>query len=337
MAINSEKIVELKLDGSDMIYDCQFHPENYDQIGFSTLEGDIKLIDFKNVRKPNTVLTLKKYHKGNPIRKIRFKDNLLFSVSKSLKLTDLSNQKLIKKISNGQTPIYSIVIIDEYLVGIGDDRGTFKVWDYRTDDKPVHMVLHECENYISDLDVDSDQQIIVSSSGEGTLTAYNIRSKKMEEPQSELFDSGFQCVRYAEDKNKVLVGSEDGVINIFNKNEWGNISDRYPIKKNNMGSSSIECLEILNEDENCFVFGSSDGCLEIVSLFPHRHLKTLARNDDSIQSVDVNQITSRIVGINENLIQLFSYEITNEISKKTKKFRKNNDHNNKFFSDLITE
>lgn len=293
-------------------------------------------IDFKRTVEPKSIFKLEKYHRGNPIRKIRFQNNLMFSVSKSIKITDLNNQKLVRKISNGQTKIYALAIIDDYLVGIGDDLGNFKAWDYRVE-RPIYMSLRECETYISDLDVDSNKQIVVASSGEGTLSAFNIRAKRMEFPQSELFDSGFQCVRFAHEKNKVIVGAEDGVLNIFNKNEWGNISDRYPVKSN-QNETSIECLELLDDEKNCFAIGSFDGTVEIISLFPHQNLCTLINDRSSIESIHVNMEKKKIVSVSDNRIHLFSYDIYDDDDRhgrKSKSQKKSRDDRGSFFADLI--
>ncbi|OTF76204.1 WD repeat-containing protein 55-like protein, partial [Euroglyphus maynei] len=219
----------------------------------------------------------------------------MFSISKSIKITDLNEGKFLRKISNGTKKIYSLLVVDDYLVCIGDDDGNFKCWDYRVE-RPVHMSVNECDNYISDLAVDPNKQLIFATSGEGTLSAFNIRSRRLEPPQSELFDAGFQSVRYLEEKNKIIVGCEDGVINIFNNNnEWGNISDRYPIRQNNSGQSSIDCMEIIDDEQNIIAFGTSDGTIEIISLFPHKHHETLMENSETgIECIDVNQITRQI-------------------------------------------
>ena len=52
------------------------------------------------------------------------------------------------------------------------------------------MDLKESEEFISDLAVDSQFKTLLATSGEGTLTAINLRKKKLE-MQSELFDSEF--------------------------------------------------------------------------------------------------------------------------------------------------
>jgi len=258
-------------------------------------------------------MDLKNHHKGSPVRKIRFASNeLLVSAAKTIKLMDLNTGKVIRKIDNSGAKIYSLLVIDNYLLCCGDDDGNFKVWDYRLD-RGIYMQLKECDQYISDLDVSDSKRLVVASSGDGTLSAFNIRAKRMETPQSELFDAGFQSVRFMENKNKVIVGAEDGALNIFNMNEWGNISDRFPIRGNTtrgQGFCSIDNIELINDET--IVVGSSDGKLRAVSILPNKVLCDICTNVSSVESLDVNQITKQVVSTNDNVMKLFSY---NEIEK----------------------
>ena len=251
----------------------------------------------------------------------------MFSASRSIKITDLNNEKVIRKIDN-HAKIYSLLVVDNYFICAGDDKGNFKVWDYRVD-RPVYLSLHECDEFISDLDIDSNRRVVVASSGEGTLTAFNIRSRKMEKPQSELFDSGLQCVRFVEKKNKVVVGCEDGVINIFNNGQWGNISDRFPVKQNNSGLCSIDCIEMLDE-ENILVIGCSDGTLQATSLFPHKPMNIFTKYDESVESLDVNQLTKQVVATSQGNVKIFSYNI--DRSEKNENHKRQNVSG--FFSEL---
>lgn len=169
------------------------------------------------------VLSLEKHHKGTAIRKVRFaNEKTLVTAAKTVKLYDLDGGKLIRKIDNDGVKIYSLLIVDNFLLCTGDDEGRFKLWDYRVK-RGVAMELKESEDYISDLDMDSAKRIVLGTSGEGTLSAFNVRAKRLEPPQSELFDAGFLSVKFLESRKKVLVGSEDGALNIFNIGEWGNI------------------------------------------------------------------------------------------------------------------
>ncbi len=55
-------------------------------------------------------------------------------------------------------------------------------------------------------------------------------------------------------EGKVVCGTGDGVLNIFNWGEWGNISDRFPGH-----AMSVDCMVPVTEDIVCT--GSMDGSI----------------------------------------------------------------------------
>ena len=268
----------------------------------------------------NVVLDLKRHHKGSSVRKVRFaSDQLLVTAAKTLKLLDLNSGQVIRKIDNDGQKIYSLLVIDNYLLCCGDDNGCFKVWDYRVD-RGIHMEAYECDQYISDLDTDDNKRVVLATSGEGTLSAFNIRAKRMDH-QSELFDAGFQSVRYMQSKGKVVVGAEDGAINIFNVNEWGNISDRFPIRGNTtraQGFCSIDNIELINDD--VLVVGSSDGKLRAINILPNKVIEEILSCESGIECLDVNQITQKIVASYDNVLRFYKYnQVDSKFSNKTNK------------------
>ena len=279
-----------------------------------------------NSENNNSIMKLKKHHKGSPIRRAKFANGeLMLSAARTIKLYDLDKGKVVRKFQNDHIKIYSLLVIDNYLFCIGDDEGNFKAWDYRVD-RGVFMHLKECDDYISDLDVNQSKRIVVASSGEGTLSAFNIRAKRMETPQSELFDAGFQSVKFLEERSKVLVGAEDGAINIFNENEWGNISDRFPIRRNTsrgQGGCSVDNLQVL--EDNVIAAGTSEGNLLAVNVLPNRILAKICTHNSSIETVCVNRETQTIISSNDNIIKVNKYKEKSE-----------NDVQDKgFFGDLV--
>ena len=55
-----------------------------------------------------------------------------------------------------------------------------------------------------------------------------------------------------QEQKKCVCGDGEGVLNIFNWDEWGNISDRYPGHP-----SSVDCMLPVSDD--VIITGSSDG------------------------------------------------------------------------------
>ncbi|XP_074593806.1 WD repeat-containing protein 55-like isoform X2 [Brevipalpus obovatus] len=135
------------------------------------------ILDSSNTSKPVS-LHLSKHHKGSSIRRIAFtaNDHNLVTAAKTIKIFDLNHGKVLRKISAGTSKIHALSVIDQYLLCAGDDEGCFRVWDYR-ENRGCLMEIKECDDYISDLDVDSDRKIVVASSGEGTLSAFNVRKE----------------------------------------------------------------------------------------------------------------------------------------------------------------
>jgi hypothetical protein len=71
---------------------------------------------------------------------------------------------------------------------------------------------------------------------------------------SDSFDEDLLSVVIMKRGRKVICGSQEGVLDIFNWGEWGDISDRFPGHP-----KSIDTLCAYNED--VILTGSSDGML----------------------------------------------------------------------------
>lgn len=338
----------IKLPESEFIFDSHFHPDKEGILAVGTIDGDVHVLRTDTKDDP-FLITLSRHHKGSSIRQVEFSigdsGNLLLSAAKTVKIYDLDSCKTIRKIDNSKnkTSIYSMRVIDNFLLATGDDEGYFRLWDYRVN-RGSAMELHACTDYISDMDILPDNRTIVTTSGEGTLTAYNIRSKKMVH-QSELFDSGLNTVRVLPSKGKVIVGCEDGAINIFNIGEWGNLSDRFPLEMTR--KSSVDKLEVLGHGTMIAV-GTGYGETKIVSLFPHKCHQTLFQHDCSVESLSVQESTNSIASIDTNVIHLAEFKDVSEDEEEIEDSESDSDEepnkrrgkksnkqlSNDFFSDL---
>ena len=252
---------------------------------------------------PN-LMTLRKHHKGSSIRKVCFGDDcLLFTAAKTVKVHDLDAGKTIRKMgaASSDSRIYSMCVIDKYLLATGDDAGVFRLWDYRTN-RGAAMELKEFDDYVSDLDVQMDKRLVLASSGEGTIAAFNVRAKRLEPPQSEVFEAGFNCIRCLESRGKVLAGSDDGVISVFNKSQLGNISDRFPIDS----SVSVERMLVLAGSQ--VAVGCNDGKTRIVQILPNKVVKELFAHDTPIESLSIQTSTNTIASLDCNVIKVAHFE-----------------------------
>ena len=71
---------------------------------------------------------------------------------------------------------------------------------------------------------------------------------------------------------KLLVGSQQGILSLFSYNQWADISDRFPGHP-----QSIDAL--LKIDEDTVLTGSSDGLVRAVQLLPNALLGVLGGHD----------------------------------------------------------
>lgn len=293
-----------------------------------------------------TILNLESHHRGSSVRKLDFlSPEKLITAAKSVKIYDLNIGKFVRKFENkDKTRLYSLKPINENVFFTGDDVGSLKMFDLRTGDEPL-MNEKQNEDYLSDLDIDSSNRILLTTSGDGHLSAFNVKSRKFV-LQSEPFDSGFQSVRYLGHRNKVVVGAEDGALNIFNVGEWGNISDRIPLsKKRSFGECSIDGLEVISE--RLIIASGSDGGLRLVRMFPNKILCCTDDHDGAIECIHYNAKTELVLSAETD--QVFVHrvklngdeeddkeeEIEEESGKRSKKQRTGSKpSNSSFFSDL---
>lgn len=300
---------------SVQLFDVRFHPVDGNVLAVTTIEGDVFIYsvgdDDGHDIKPTTELL--KHHKGTPVRKVRFADDgSLVTSAKTVKIYDLAtstNKFMLKRNDDKNARFYSILLFDSSLVCAGDDEGEFFMWDTRTEgDRPV-MQAKKCDQYISDMDADRNKKIVMCTSGDGTLTAFDVRMKKMIEPQSELFEAGFQCLKYMELNEKVVVGGEDGSLYVFKNGEWGYTREKVPVTtlaRSRGKSCSVDCIDILSGTS--IIVGCSDGRLRALNLYPHKILKeSIISHKISVEALHVNPNLNIIATCDENMINLIDY------------------------------
>lgn len=238
----------------------------------------------------------------------------MVTIAKTAKIHDLTTNQTthtLKRDDSKATTFYSVRPFGNNIIGAGDDDGGIFVWDSRTPAMPIFS-SNDCEQYISDIDGKFEsRKLIVCTSGEGTLTAYDMRANKMIEPQSELFEAGFQCLTLTDVNKKVVIGGEDGAIYVFNQNEWAHTSGKFAISSDaqNRGKCSIDCLEMM-KDNSTFLVGCSDGKMRSLTLWPHEILSenTFCKRSP-IESIHINPRTERpnLILSGDNYIDIVNY------------------------------
>ncbi|KAK7503871.1 hypothetical protein BaRGS_00004994, partial [Batillaria attramentaria] len=271
-AASKEEDVPGDIVHEDLVLAVTCHPSQ-NLIASGCIDGSVTIHSFSASEKIKLLRTLPHHKKS--CRALRFSPGgkRLYTAGKdkSLWCIDTETGGIRRKIKAAhESAIYSLLVTGERFVATGDDDGVLKLWDMRS--KSATMELKECEEFISDMIIDQQQKILVATSGEGTLTAFNIRRKRMD-LQSELFDSELLSLAAVKGEQRVVCGSGDGTLNIFHWGQWGNISDRFPGHP-----MSIDCIVPITEDIVCT--GSMDGMIRAVNILPNRFLGIVGEHED---------------------------------------------------------
>nr|SVE93673.1 EOG090X07S3 [Scapholeberis mucronata] len=280
-AIPQEKTKPPDLKTSCMVTDISFHP-NEEIVAMSNIEGEITCYKYGN--EENELLHTLNHHKKS-CRVLSFNEDgsLLFSGSKdkSVVICDTETMKpvqTLQKVHN--SPIYSLLCMDANIWASGDDDGVVKVWDRRRSaPKPV-AEFKEMDEFVSCMITDSAARLLVCTSGEGTLTAFNTRAKKMD-GQSEVYPSEMNCVGLIRQETKVLTGLGNGNMYIFDWKAFGYHSDAFGDHP-----SAINCM--LPITDNIVITGSDDGKIRAINLFPHRFLGVVGHHKFPIERLDIS-------------------------------------------------
>ncbi|XP_046722984.1 WD repeat-containing protein 55 isoform X1 [Silurus meridionalis] len=240
-----------------------FHPKE-DILAAGDVDGDIYLYRYSCNDGENKELWSSGHHLKS-CRKIAFSNDgeKLFSVSKdkAVHIMDVVAGKLVKRIPKAHSKsINALLLVNENMIATGDDEGTLKVWDMRQGTSFMSIKQHE--DYISDIAVDPAKKTLLSSSGDGTLGVVNLKRRRSE-LLSEIQDGDLTSISIMKHGRKVVCGSSEGMLYIFNWNGFGATSDRFALQ-----AESVDC--IIPITENILCTASMDGVIRAVNILPNR-------------------------------------------------------------------
>ncbi|TNN49296.1 WD repeat-containing protein 55 [Liparis tanakae] len=241
------------------------HPSR-DVLVCGDVDGDIYAYAYSCTEGQNRELWSSGHHMKS-CRQVRFSADgrQLVSVSrdKAVHLLDAERGTLVTRIRGAHAaPINSLLLLDENLLATGDDAGTLKVWDMRKGTDIMDLKQHD--DYISDIAVDQNKRILLTTSGDGTLGVFNLKRRRFE-LRSESQSGDLTAVALMKRGRKVLVGSSEGTLYLFNWDGFGATSDRFALR-----AESVDCMAALSDSIVCT--GATDGYIRAVSVLPNRVL-----------------------------------------------------------------
>lgn len=188
-----------------------------------------------------------------------------------------STDKSFSVISNGQVegrlenahfePINAIKHLEgDHVFATGDDDGRIKIWDLRQAGsgtaKACAMEFKEHEGSITQFDYRAGKQMLLSVANDGMLGVWDLRKSELY-AMSDSFSEDLSCVAVMKDGKKVITASQEGTINIFSWDWFGDCNDRIVGHPN-----AIDTM--VKYDENMVITGCEDGLIRAVSVLPNR-------------------------------------------------------------------
>ncbi|BEI85883.1 hypothetical protein CcaverHIS002_0601700 [Cutaneotrichosporon cavernicola] len=172
-----------------------------------------------------------------------------------------------------ESPVNRVFSINPQLIASGDDEGVIKFWDARKP-SPIRQYTQHWD-YISDFTYFDDKRLLVSTSGDGHLSAIDIRRSKAE-PLHQSADQEDELLSITQIKggDKFVVGTGLGVLSIWDRGKGlGDSVDRM------LGHpASVDAVVALSED--IVATGSEDGMVRVIQIQPNTFLGVIATHDE---------------------------------------------------------
>ncbi|KAF9530543.1 WD40-repeat-containing domain protein [Crepidotus variabilis] len=196
---------------------------------------------------------------------------------KSLSILDTTTETVDLRARAHETSINRVKHLMPWLLATGDDEGVIKLWDPRQKEAVREYTQHF--DYITDFLWLNGKKQLVATSGDGTLSVIDVRSKASKSvAQSEDQEDELLSIVSIKGGAKVAVGTQLGILSIFNpKNGWGDCVDRipgHPLSVDTMCALPEELPSV--DTQSTILTGSSDGFVRAIQILPSKLLGVVA-------------------------------------------------------------
>ncbi|KAJ8083195.1 hypothetical protein PM082_009065 [Marasmius tenuissimus] len=300
------------------IFDLVFHP-SHATLYTASLSGEVKGISYDREGKHQQQFSIKVSKKSCRGITLNEDGTRLYAVGKGkgIYTIDTETAKVVEsRVRAHDSPINRVKHVQPWLVSTGDDDGVIKLWDPRRKES-IRTYKHHFD-YITDFLWLRDAKHLVATSGDGTLSVLDVRSKSSV-PFAHSEDQEDELLSLVSIKGgtKVIVGTQLGILSVFNRSSgWGDCVDRIPGHPHSVDALCSLPSTLPNVDSTSMILtGSSDGFLRAVNIFPTKlhgvvadhgewpveriavgggtSQLTLNDGDDSSEPKDENKVGSR--------------------------------------------
>jgi len=223
---------------------------------------------------------------------------------KTMKIIDTNTGEITRTFHQvHKNPPNCFSMVDENLIATGDEDGTLKVWDLRRSESDAVFSDRKFEDMeINSIVVDNDGRMIHALS-QGSIATYNARQRKFV-VQSAEDDEQFDNICGATMKNnkKLVVGTDEGIIHIYNRGEFAAPSDSFVASS----GASIDSIAKVNDD---ILFAAcDDGYVRAMSILPNRMMSKVGRHRNLAPAKVVSTYDEKFVAsaANDGLIKFWN-------------------------------
>ncbi|KCV71817.1 hypothetical protein H696_01235 [Fonticula alba] len=256
------------------IMEILFHP-THDIIAAGLVNGRVEIHKYASDGSENQQLHALNHHRRASCRALLFSDDGRFlftgSTDRTLQAVDVeSGQVMLRQAQAHREPINLLHRINDHMIVSGCDGGTVNFWDLRS--RTVVSSLEVASDFISDAVFNETHSTLVTTSGDGTLSAIDTSQRKLIATSSQM-DDELLSIQMVRDGRRLAVGTQSGVINIWDWGLWGDHIDRFPGHP-----ESVDTMVPVTS--NLLLTGSSDGLIRVVSVHPNKLLGVVGSHED---------------------------------------------------------
>jgi len=181
-------------------------------------------------------------------------------------------------------------VLNEWAFATGDDVGGIKIWDVRQ--QRYVVALDEHEDFIADFAFNADTNHLCAAGGDGYLSVWNLRKGVLEAMSDNLEDELLSCT-LMKNRQRVVCGSQDGVLNIFTWGDFGDISDRFPGHPSGIGA-------MVKFDEDVVLTGANDGVIRVMNVFPNELVGVVGQHDLPLEELALSRERRLVASASHN-------------------------------------
>eukprot|EP01139_Manchomonas_bermudensis_P020771 Amastigsp_a679723_664.p1 type:complete len:334 gc:universal Amastigsp_a679723_664:1023-22(-) len=193
-----------------------------------------------------------------------------------------------------ETAVNCVLPLNEQAFATADDDGVIQIWDTR-EPAPV-LKLDEHEDVINGMVVHAGKKMLVTAGGDGFLGVFNLRKGTLQ-AMSDNMEEELCTIALMRDGDRVVCGTQSGVMDIFTWGDFGDISDRYPAQP------SFECA--LKIDEDTLITGASDGLIRLVGVLPNRVIDVVGEHPMPVEALALSPQRPWLVSSSHDSVAAF--------------------------------